>query len=63
MNVAELAIYYILRDKPGMIHVTPDETKVYFISDGKLMCMNAPDNIRAMSDEEIHIWIKKNAQL
>lgn len=56
MNVAEIFIAHVLYGNPGMMHVTPDGEKLYFLQNGNLMYVEAPKGTtyNGLGEEELN---------
>lgn len=56
MNVDEIFIAHVLYGNPGMMHVTADGEKIYFLLEGHLMYVEAPKgtSYSGMNEEELN---------
>ena len=57
MNVAEIFIFHTLLGNPGMMHVTPDNKKLYFLVKGNLMYIEG--DFKDMGEEELNLFLQK----
>jgi hypothetical protein len=60
MNVAEIFIAHVLYGNPGMLHVTADGEKLYFLLEGHLMFVDAPKgtSYSNMTDAELNVILQ-----
>jgi hypothetical protein len=57
LTVDEIVIRHQLIDNPDQLHVTPDNVKIYFLTDDKVLhCIEAPEgsSYENMSEEELN---------